>query len=61
MPKMKLQAMPFLVLTLKRLLYYYFDTRLFHSLYQLKAVRAGDLRLLRGNGNLVTGKERDTR
>jgi len=28
---------------------------LFHSPYQLKAVRAGDPRLSRGNGNLVTG------
>ena len=32
------------------------QTRLFYSLYQLKAVRAGDLSLSRGNGNFVTGK-----
>jgi len=33
--------------------------RLFHSPYQLKVVRAGDLRLSRENGNLATGTERD--
>jgi len=39
--------------------YVFHFARLFHSPYQLKAVRAGDLRLPRENGNLVTGTERD--